>query len=97
MHLSYVTQELGLEDFPSPFPLQIDNAACIIFMDNLSRVSRLKHIDLRQEWVKQMRDNSIVSPTKVGTDDNLADLLTKPLTKAKLEQFCNKIFNTSSK
>ena len=97
MHLPYVTQELGLEDFPSPFPLQIDNVACIIFMDNSSRVSRLKHIDLRQRWVKQMRDNSIVSPTKVGTDDNLLDLLTNPLTKAKLEQFCNTIFNTSSK
>ena len=47
--------------------------------------------------ILQMRDTGGVSPTKVGADDNLANLITKPMTTAKFEQFCNKIFNTSSK
>ena len=42
-----------------------------------------------------MRGNGIVFPVKVGTDDNLADLLTKPLSGAKLRKFCEILFNTS--
>ena len=96
MHLSYITSELGITDFPSPFRLKIDNSAAIIFMEDSSRVSRLKHIDLRQNWVKQMRDYDVVQPIKVGTDDNLADLMTKPLSGVKLRKFCESIFNYSA-
>ena len=96
MHHSYVLSELGLQDFPKPFPLHIDNAACITFMDDSTRVTRLKHIDLRENWVKQMRDQGVVIPTKVGTDDNDADILTKGLAAPKLKHFCNKLFDTST-
>ena len=94
-HLSYVVDEIGIRDFPSPFPLHIDNAACIIFMEDSSRVSRLKHIDRRQNWCQQMRDGTIVQPIKVDTNENLADLLTKALPRPKIEYFVNQIFDTS--
>ena len=94
-HLSYVVDEIGIRDFPSPFPLHIDNAACIIFMEDSSRVSRLKHIDRRQNWCQQMRDGTIVQPVKVDTNENLADLLTKALPRPKIEYFVNQIFDTS--
>ena len=95
MHYSYVVSELGYIDFPSPFPLHIDNAACIIFMQDSSRVSKLKHIDRRWNWVQQMRNSSVVVPTKIGTDDNLSDILTKPLEAPKLKHFCDLLFNTN--
>lgn len=95
MHYSYVVSELGYTDFPSPFPLHIDNAACIIFMQDSSRVSKLKHIDRRWNWVQQMRNSSVVVPTKIGTDDNLSDILTKPLEAPKLKHFCDLLFNTN--
>ena len=95
MHLSYVAEELGVNDFPSPFPLHIDNAAAKVFADDTCRVSRLKHIDMRCKWVKQMRNRQIVFAVKVPTDDNIADVLTKPLPKAKLEQFCRQLFDTT--
>ena len=86
--------ELGLQDFPMPYPLHIDNAACITLMDDSTRVTRLKHIHLRENWVKQMRDRDVVIPTKIGTDDNDADILTKGLAAPKRKHFCNKLFDT---
>ena len=40
---------------------------------------RLKHIDCRQNWVKTLRDRSILTPVHVDTKDNLADIFTKIL------------------
>jgi hypothetical protein len=77
LYLSYIVSELGISDFPTPFTLQIDNQAAIIFADDHSRVSRLKHIDTRQCWVKQMRDRGTMIPCYVPSADNKADLLTK--------------------
>lgn len=79
MHLSYVVSELGIEGFPRPFDLYIDNNAAIIFMENTGGVTRLKHIDCRLNWVTQMRDRGIVIPCSVDTADNLADIGTKIL------------------
>ena len=89
------TSEIGIKDFPKPFPLHIDNAACITFMDNSSRVSRLKHIDLRENQFKQMRDQDIVIPTKIASADNPSDMLTKALSGAKLKEFCDLLFDTN--
>ena len=96
MHQSYVTSEIGIKDFPKPFPLHIDNAACITFMDNSSRVSRLKHIDLRENQFKQMRDQDVVVPTKIASSDNPSDMLTKALPAPKLKYFCDLLFDTSA-
>ena len=77
LYLSYIISELGIHDFPAPLDLQIDNQAAIIFADDQNRVSRLKHIDTRQCWVRQTRDRSIVNPCYVPSAENKADLLTK--------------------
>ena len=44
--------------------------------------------------MKQMRDQSVVVPTKIGTDDNPSDLLTKALAAPKLKHFCDLLFDT---
>ena len=41
--------------------------------------TKLKHIDVRQEWVKTLRDSEIFKPTHVPTKLNLADMFTKVL------------------
>ena len=81
MYLSYVISEMGLRGFPLPFDLFIDNAAAVVFMTNTSRVSRIKHIDVRLNWVKQLRDRGVVMPCSVASADNLADIFTKILAK----------------
>lgn len=78
LNLSYIAEEMNI-DFPRPFKLQIDNDAARIFVDNSAYKSKLKHIDVRQEWVKILRDKDICHPVSVPTVDNLADLFTKIL------------------
>ena len=65
--------------FPVPFMLRLDNAAAESFCKGTVKRSKLKHIDCRQEWVKTLRDKSVMRAVHVGTDDNLADLFTKIL------------------
>ena len=40
---------------------------------------RTKHIDLRYHHIRDLVEKDIVVVNKVHTDDNLADLFTKPL------------------
>ena len=80
VHLGYVADEMGI-DFPKPFKLEVDNQAAEIFINDTAFKSKLKHIDCRQEWVKILRDKSIMTPAHVDTKENLADLFTKILDK----------------
>ena len=54
MHVSYIAEELG-HDFPKPFVMWMDNAAAEVFCNNTASYTRLKHIDLRQQWVALIR------------------------------------------
>ncbi len=78
LELSDAADGAGIE-FPQPAILQMDNAAAEAFTNNSSFKSKLKHIDCRQQWVRTLRDKSIVIPEHVPTADNLADLFTKIL------------------
>ena len=81
VYLSYVISEMKLSGFPLPFDLFVDNAAAEAFMGNTTKVSRIKHIDVRLNWVKQLRDRGIVIPCSVNSTENLADIFTKILAK----------------
>lgn len=94
-HSKFVLQEMGIKDFPTPFTLQIDNAAAEVFMENTKSNSRLKHIDVREKWVLEMRDRSKVIPEHVSTHDNLADLFTKPLAAPTFEKHVERIMWTT--
>ena len=59
----------------------VDYQAAEIFINDTAFKSKLKHIDCRQEWVKVLRDKSIMTPAHINTKDNLADLFTKILDK----------------
>ena len=78
LHLSYVADEMGVR-FPKPAVLQMDNSTAEAFANNSVVRSRLKHIDVRQEWVHILRGKSLIKPTHVSTRDNLADMFTKIL------------------
>ena len=79
LHLSYIADEMALEDFPMPIPLQLDNTTAEAFANNSAFKSKLKHIDTRQEWVRTLRNKNIIQALHVDTKENLADLFTKIL------------------
>ena len=90
LHLSYAADECGI-DFPKPAIVQMDNAAAEAFSNNSPFKSKLKHIDCRQQWVRTLRDKSIVVPDHVPTTDNLADLFTEILPASTFIRLCNRI------
>ena len=78
LQLSYIAEEVGVK-FPKPAYLDMDNTAAEAFTDNSVIRTKLKHIDVRQHWVRCLRDKSIILPRHVPSADNLADFLTKIL------------------
>ena len=68
--------------------MQIDNAACEAFINHTAFKTKLKHnvIDCKQEWVRMIRDKTILKPVHVESALNLADLFTKILDRATFER-----------
>ena len=78
--LSYVVDEAGLV-FPRPAIVQVDNTAAIAFSRSTGSNgrSRMRHIDLRQAWVRVLRESGLITCVHVDTKNQLADIFTKLL------------------
>ena len=50
-----VTDEMGF-DLPVPLTLEVDNQTAINFSKDSTKLSKMKHIDMRQSWVEALRD-----------------------------------------
>ena len=77
-HLKYVCEEI---DAPVPqlIPIHIDAGAAIGFITNTCSIGRMKHIDLRESWVEQLRRKGVIKWIKVPGTTNRADTFTKIL------------------
>ena len=67
--------------FPLTEPLEIavDNTAARDLAYNPEHHKRTKHIDRRHFFIRELVENHVVRVPHVRTEDNLADLFTKPL------------------
>lgn len=79
MYLQYVTEEMG-EHFRLPYELQMDNKAAEVFANGTGKSRKLRHIDLRLEWVLEVRRKCIMQPKWIPTRTNVADIFTKGVT-----------------
>ena len=59
----------------------VDASAAKGFADSIGKKTRMKHIDVRRDWVKQLRDRSIVEFERIPGTENVADFFTKILDK----------------
>ena len=84
LHLSYVHSEMG-EEFDLPINIEVDNATAIAFSQGTARRSKLKHIDVRQQWVQELRDKQARKLTKVSSERNLSGIFTKILEPERFE------------
>ena len=95
LHLSYTADEMGI-DFPKPIMMHVDNKAAIAFSNNTAFKTRLKHIDVRQEWVQTLRNKSIIETKHVKSEENLADLFRKILDEATFTRLRDRIMHRRS-
>ena len=90
---SYIAEEMGLK-LIRPMHMQIDNKAAIAFAADTCERSNLKHIDVRQYWVEELRDQGVCIPHYVPTKANLADLFAKILDGPDFELMRDQIMST---
>ena len=78
MWLRNVLAELG---FPQKLPtsLRLDNQGAIAFGNKTGSPSRLRHIDLRECFLRELVVTGDIDLSYVQSQDNVADILTKSL------------------
>jgi hypothetical protein len=71
-----------LNDFGIQFKnmsLLCDNESAIKLINNLVQYARTKHIDVRHHFIRDHQQKGDICIESVGTEDQLADIFTKPL------------------
>ena len=76
IHQYNVADEIGIE-VSRPIWVAVDAAAALGYINSTGTATRMKHLDLRDQWIQQMRTKDIVDYFKVEGVNNLADFFTK--------------------
>lgn len=65
--------------------LYCDNESACKMTQNPVQHTRTKHIDIRHHFIREHQQMGDIAITPIGTDDQLADIFTKPLDE---KRFC---------
>jgi hypothetical protein len=72
-------------------PLFCDNESAIKLTQNLVQHSRTKHIDIRHHFIRDHQQKGDISIESIGTEDQLADIFTKPLDEKRFYKLKNEL------
>jgi hypothetical protein len=64
-----------------------DNQSCIKLTENPVFHDKSKHIEIRYHYILDMVQRGAIKLHYVSTDEQVADVLTKPLSRVKFEHF----------
>jgi hypothetical protein len=64
-----------------------DNQSCIKMTENLVFHDKMKHIEIQYHYIHDLVQKGVLKLQYVGTDKQVADVLTKPLSCVKFEYF----------
>jgi hypothetical protein len=68
-----------------------DNQSCIRLSENPVCYDRSKHIEIKYHFIREMIHKGAVKLQYVPTDKQVADVLTKPLSRVKFQYFRDKL------
>jgi len=74
--------------------LNVDNQSAVALVKNPMFHQRSKHIDIRYHFVRDEVQNGNVQLQYVPSEDNVADMFTKTMSRIKLKQFIPRILGT---
>lgn len=77
----------------TPSIIYVDNMPAISVTQNDTHHDRLKHIDTRHYFIRDLVKDKIIDPTWISTHDQLADIFTKPLTAQPFITLRNKLMS----
>ena len=68
-----------------------DNQSCIKMTENLVFHDMSKHIEIQYFYIRDMVQKGAIKLQCVSTDEQVVDVLTKPLSRVKFEYFRDKL------
>jgi hypothetical protein len=83
-----------LKDFGINFknvPFLYDNESAMKLTNNPVQHQRTKHIDVRHHFIRDHQQKGDITIESVGTEDQLADLFTKPLDEKRFHKLKNEL------
>jgi hypothetical protein len=72
-------------------PLYIDSNSALKLTRNPEFHSKSKHIDVKHHFIREKAESKEIDTQRVNTKDNLADILTKPLTRPTHEDLVDRL------
>ena len=76
-----------IDEMGDPTTMLVDNTAAKALSNSSAVNRRNKHIDVRFHYTRQVIEDGILKPRYCPTEDMVADMLTKPLGRVKLQKF----------
>ena len=93
LELQYVADELGIST-PTILNAYTDATAAIGFAKNNGGATRMRHIDVREGWVQQIRNRKNLNIHKILGADNPSDFFTKIMAKTEFARTSSKLNGT---
>ena len=94
LQIQYIAEELLIAT-PSVLHIWVDAEAAIGFARNNGGGTKMKHLDIRMQWVQEIRDKKKIKIHKVAGPHNRSDFFTKLMTKSEFkrtsEGLCGKL------
>ena len=67
--------------------IHCDNQSCVQMSVNLVFHDKSKHVEIRYHFIRDMVQKGAIELQYISTNDQVVDVLTKPLPKVKFEYF----------
>jgi len=69
----------------APTTMFVDNKSAVCVARNPEHQTRMKHIDVRWHWLRECVEKKVFKIEHIRTNEMPADILTKALSRAKVE------------
>jgi hypothetical protein len=74
-----------------PTVIHCDNQSCVKLSENPVSHDKSKHVEIKFHYIRDMVQRKAVLVQYLPTDEQITDVLTKPLAKSKFEYFRDKL------
>jgi hypothetical protein len=88
--LKFLLQDVGV-NHSQPMKLFCDNKVAHDIAHNPVQHDRTKHVEVDRFFIKEKLDNKVIEVPPIGTDDQVADILTKAVSSNKFSRFLDKL------
>jgi hypothetical protein len=82
-------KEIGIDI--TTIPINIDSTGALNLAKNAQFSQRTKHIDIKHHFIRDHLERKEITLNHLGTEDMIADILTKALERMKFEKFRRQI------